>query len=192
MKIMGKRQIGELEVGELVSTLIISEIVSIPIDTPEIPLMNAIIPLLFILSAEIIISFLKNKCGKLKKTVEGVPSFVIFDGKLNRAVLAENRISINEILAEMRTQGISDISDVRYCVLEATGKLSFFDYTESDVALPLIVDGEIDEENKTHLKIPPGWIEKILADKRKKPSDVFLMTANTSLEFNIIYKEENQ
>ena len=80
LRIMGKRQIGELDVGELVSTLLISEIASIPIDDPDIPLMNAIIPILFILAIEIIISTLKNKSEKLKKIVEGTPEYIIYKG----------------------------------------------------------------------------------------------------------------
>ena len=78
LKIMGKRQIGELEVGELVSTLVISEVAALPIADPDIPLMNAIIPVLFIVCLEIIISSLKNKSEKLKKYIEGEPIFLIY------------------------------------------------------------------------------------------------------------------
>ena len=121
---MGKRQLGELDVGELVSTLLISEIVAIPIDDPDIPLLNAIIPTLFIISIEIIISTLKNKSEKLKNTIEGVPSYIIYKGRLSQKALLENRISINELLAELRTQGIGDISEVEYGIIEQGGQLS--------------------------------------------------------------------
>lgn len=186
---MGKRQIGELEVGELVSTLLISEIVSIPIDTPEVPLLNAVIPLLFIVSIEIIISAVKNRSDHLKRIVEGTASFVIYDGKLDQSELKKNRISVNEVLTEMRTQGISDIKDVRYCILEASGKLSFFKESDSDVSLPLVVDGEIENDNLRRFGLDERWIVKQLA-KGKKITDVYLLTANSSLGTNIIYKEE--
>lgn len=124
LKIMGKRQIGELEVSELVSTLLISEIASLPIDDPDIPLLNAVIPILFILCMEIILSSLKNKLPLLKKWVEGKPVYLIYRGKLRQKVLDENRISINELLSEMRLQGIADIQDVAYAVLEQSGKIS--------------------------------------------------------------------
>lgn len=188
MKIMGKRQIGELEVGELISTLLISEVVSIPIDTPEIPLLNAVIPLLFILSAEILVSYVKNKSRPLKRAVEGVPSFIIYKGKLNQGVLYENRISINEVLTEMRIQGIGNISDVQFCILESNGKLSFFEAKDADVFLPVVIDGELEEENIRKLGISEKWVEKRLDGERM--SSVFLMTANTALCFNIIYKDE--
>ena len=98
LRIMGKRQIGELDVGELVSTLLISEIASIPIDDPDIPLMNAVMPILFILSLEILISTIKNKSEKMKGLIEGKPQYIIYKGRVLQKVLNENRISINEIL----------------------------------------------------------------------------------------------
>lgn len=189
MKIMGKRQIGELEVGELISTLLISEIISIPIDTPEVPLLNAVLPLLLIISVEIIISFIKNKSSALKNAVEGKPAYVIFKGKMNVETLYANRISINEVLSEMRSQGIGDIGSVEYCILEPSGKLSFFEREKACVSFPLIVDGKVDEENLNLLGISLEWVKKRLEPKRSI-NGVFLMTADTALNYNIIYKEE--
>ena len=114
LRIMGKRQLGELDVSELVSTLLISEIASIPIDDPDIPLMNAVIPILFILSVEILLSTIKNKSRKMKSVIEGKPQYIIYKGRVLQNVLNENRISINEILSEMRAQGVGDISEVYY------------------------------------------------------------------------------
>ena len=80
LKLMGKRQLGELEVGELVSTLLISEVAAIPIDDPDLPLLNALIPILFILSAEILLSSVKNRSEKLKRLIEGQPVYIIYKG----------------------------------------------------------------------------------------------------------------
>ena len=112
LRIMGKRQIGELDASELVSTLLISELAAIPIDDPDIPLFNAIIPMLFILSLEIIISTLKNRSEKIKSVLDGNPIYIIYKGKILQNALKENRISINELLSEMRIQGIGDISEI--------------------------------------------------------------------------------
>ena len=124
LRVMGKRQLGELDVMELVSTLLISELASIPIDDPDIPLLNAIIPILLILSAEVIISTLKNKSEKLKEAIEGKPVYIIYKGKLLQDALRENRISVNELLSEIRTQGIADISEINYAILEQNGKIT--------------------------------------------------------------------
>ena len=110
MRITGKRQIGELDVGDLVSTLLISELAAIPIDDPDVPLLNAAIPILIIVSLEIIISTIKNKWRPLKKAIEGRPVYIIYKGRILMEELVDNRISISELLAEMRGQGIFDIS----------------------------------------------------------------------------------
>ena len=185
---MGKRQIGELEVGELVCTLLISEIVSIPIDTPEVPLLNAIIPMVFIVSLEIILSFIKNKSQKIKRIVEGSPSFVIREGTLVQEELKRNRISINEVLSEMRMQGYADIKEVRYCVLESGGKLSFFKFG-TDLSLPLVIDGEFEEDNLALFGIEKSTVIGRLK-KGKEIRDVFLLSATSKESYNIIYKEE--
>ena len=145
LKIMGRRQIGELEVGELVSTLVISEVAALPIADPDIPLMNAIIPVLFIVCLEIIISSAKNKSEKLKKYIEGEPIFLIYKGKLQQKQLKENRISVNELLCELRMQGCADINDVCYAVLEQNGKLSVFENDES-FTHTLIIDKTVNEK----------------------------------------------
>ena len=127
LKFMGKRQMGELEISELVSTLVISEVAALPIADPDIPLLNAVVPVILIVCLEIIISYAKNKSEKLKKYVEGEPIFVIYRGKLRQSALSDNRISLNELLCELRMQGVGDINNVYYAILEANGKLSVFE-----------------------------------------------------------------
>ena len=190
MKIMGKRQIGELDVSDLISTLLISELAAIPIDDPDIPLFNAIIPILFIVSLEIIISSLKNKSNKIKKYVEGHPAFIIFKGRLLQETLRENRISINELLCEMRIQGIGDIQDIDYCTLEANGKLSMLkkQNAKGAVAHPLIIDGEINESEMRLMKMSENKIKALI--KKREIGEIFLMTFDDSNSLNIILKEE--
>lgn len=190
MKLMGKRQIGELDVGDLVSTLLISELAAIPIDDSNIPLLNAILPILFIVSLEIIISALKNKYSLFKKYSEGVPSFIIFRGKLYQKTLRENRISINEMLSEARVQGIFDIKDIDYCILESNGKVSISKKQNAcgKVAHPLIIDGEI---NKSELELMKTTEKEILTRIGKRDiKSIFLLTVDDDCGYNIIIKEE--
>ena len=190
MKVMGKRQIGELDVSDLISTLLISELAAIPIDDPDIPLFNAIIPILFIVSLEIIISSLKNKSNKFKKYVEGQPAFIIFKGRLFQETLRENRISINELLCEMRIQGIGDIRDIEYCTLEANGKLSILKKQNPGGANahPLIIDGEINESELRLLEMSENDFLALLEKRSHK--DIFLLTLDDSRSLNIIMKEK--
>lgn len=190
LRIMGKRQLGELDVMELVSTLLISELASIPIDDPDIPLLNAIIPILLILSAEVILSTLKNKSEKLKETLEGKPVYIIYKGRLLQDALKENRISINELLSEMRTQGIGDISEVNYAIMEQNGSLSLLKKSVDNLAHTVIIDGKVMSTALKALGYDERWLEKRLKEAKTKVDDVFLLTVTDSGEINIILKEE--
>lgn len=193
LKIMGKRQIGELEVSELVSTLLISEIGALPISDTDIPLLPSVIPILFIASTEVIISVIKNKSPIIKRAVEGEPTYIIYKGRLRQHTLAENRISINELLTEMRTQGIGNLDDIRYAILEQNGKLSFLLESDSpNISKTLVIDTKPDLENLKESGLNMEWLNKKLAEHKVKLSDVFLMTVNEVGEVSIIKKENKK
>lgn len=191
LKIMGKRQIGELEVNELVSTLLISEIASIPISEPDVPLVASVIPIIFICSLEIAISAIKTRSAKLKRLVEGEGVYIIYKGKLRQDLLEENRISINEILTEMRTQNIGDISQVEYAILEQNGKLSLFK-ADDGLAHSLIVDGKVDERNLKKMGLNKKWLRKQLTTRGVEEGDVFLLTVNDDGQVYLIEKEKKR
>ena len=190
MKIMGKRQIGELDVGDLISTLLISDLAAIPIDDSNIPLLNALLPILFIVALEIIISSLKNKYSVLKKYAEGVPSFIIFKGRLLKETLKENRISINELLSEARVQGIFDIKEIDYCILEANGKISISkkQNASGNVAHPLIIDGQINKSELRLMEMSENDLSSYTNGTDTKK--IFLFTLDDTRAPNIIIKEE--
>ena len=190
LRIMGKRQLGELDVSELVSTLLISEIASIPIDDPDIPLLNAIIPILFILAVEIILSTIKNKSERLKGAIEGKPIYIIYKGRLLQKNLRDNRISINEFLSEMRSQGIGDIDDVYYAIVEQNGTLSLLRKDNCNLAHPLIIDGEILNDNIVGLGYDEIWLKKELKRLKVRDSQVFLLTVSDNGEVKLIRKDK--
>lgn len=192
LRIMGKRQLGELNVGELVSTLLISEIAAIPIADPDIPLFNAIIPLFFILSLEIILSTLKNKSERLKNSFEGKPTYIIYKGRLLQKALSENRISINEFLAELRCQGIGDIDEVEYAIIEQNGSLSVIKKQENNMSHPLIIDGEILDTALKAEKKTNAWIAEKLKKEKLKIEEVFLMTITDDGKITTIKKDDEQ
>ena len=190
LRIMGKRQLGELDVSELVSTLLISEIASIPIDDPDIPLMNAVIPILFILSVEILLSTINNKSEKMKSLIEGKPQYIIYKGRVLHNVLDENRISINEILSEMRAQGVGDISDVYYAAIEQNGALSILKKDGSQMAHAVIIDGDVIKGNLKAVGYDDNWLNARLKKNKIKQDDVFLMTIDDGGKVNLILKDE--
>lgn len=188
MRIMGKRQIGELDVGDLVSTLLISELAAIPIDDPDIPLLNAIIPILLIISLEIIVSTIKNRSRIIKKAVEGHPTYIIYKGRLLEDELIKNRISLNELLSEMRGQNIFDISEVKYGIIEQNGTLSLFKKTDTEFAHSLIIDGEIMSSTIKRLGVE-GAVEKAIANEGVE--NILLLTISDSGKTNLIRRDKN-
>lgn len=191
LKLMGKRQIGELEVNELVSTLLISEIAAIPISDTNLPLFSGIIPIVFLGALEILVAALKNKSKALKHAIEGEPVFIIYKGRLLQEELTKNRISINEILTEMRTQGFLALSEVYYGILEQNGKLTLVSKEDKDtLAHSLIIDTKRDRELIRRLGISDEWLSQELGRRGIREEDVFLFTVTDSGDTNIILKDE--
>lgn len=124
MRFMGKRQLGELEISELVTTLLISEIASLPIVDQSIPVMHAIIPLITILTLEITLSVLLLKFPTLKNALSARPNVLIRHGVLDQKEMRRIRISNEELLSELRQSGVSSLEDVDYAILEQNGKIS--------------------------------------------------------------------
>lgn len=190
MKLMGKREIGELDVSDLVSALLISEIAAIPIDDPDIPLLNAIIPILFILSVEILLSYAKTRSSKLKRCVEGESVFLIYKGELDQAAFKENRISLNEFLSEMRSQSIGDISLIEYAVLEQSGKISILQKDKDQLSHTLIIDGEFNTPEFSENRFSQEKVTEQVELRGLKMKDVMYMSVDDSNNINIILKED--
>ena len=190
LRLMGKRQIGELDIGELISTLLISEIASIPIADPDIPLSTAVISILFIVGLEILLSTLKNRSQRMKRLIEGVPVYIIYKGRLLQDALCDNRISVNELMAEMRTQGIADIDEIEYCIIEQNGTLSILKKDAKPMTHPVIIDGEILFGVLKKQGLNEKWLKNTLNAQSARAEDIFLMTVSDTGQTNIIFKDK--
>lgn len=193
MKIMGKRRIGELEADELVSTLLISEIAAMPIGDSDIPLINAVIPIIFICALEVLLSAAKTRSRTVKHIIEGESAYIIYKGRLLQNSLSENRLSINEILSEMRAQGVGDISEIYYAILEANGKLSIITNDKKGTAgHALVIDGVIDEKKIRLFGYSTKRLHKELEKRGVKLEDTFLLTVRDDGEIHVIRKEKSE
>ena len=182
MRVMGKRQLGEMELSELVTTLLLSEIAAVPIVELRIPLKRAIIPVLLIISFEIIIPFISAKKRFIKKLIEGKPSYIIYKGELRLSEIKKSRISLDELVGELRVQGYFDISDIEYAILETNGQLSVLpkngDSTSQNVCgmvHNLIINGEIIDFNLKLLGLDKKWLEKKISSLGAKKKDISLL-----------------
>ncbi len=190
MKAMGKREIGELDVSELVSTLLISEIAAISIDDADMPLLNAVIPIIFILSLEILFSFGKTKFNFLKRIMESKPVFLIKKGRINVNELSESRITLDELLSEIRIQGYASPYQIEYAILEQSGKIALIEKSEDVYAHPIVIDGILDKKILTELSIDEGVITKAIKKEGKDIKDILLLTIDDNGNINIIKRME--
>ena len=198
MRISGKRQVGQLQVGELVTALLLSELAAFPIADQSIPLIFAVLPVTLILLLEICALF-----PRMKKIIEGTPSLLIVHRKLHEKALYASRLSPDELLAQLRLKDVSDLSLVDYAILEQNGQLSVILKPEKQPVTPedlnltpqtvgmaksLIVCGKIDRSNLKHLNITEKALKKRLGNT--KISDVLLYTVNDGGECRLILKED--
>lgn len=207
LRLMGKRQIGELEISELVSTLLLSELASAAIGDPSVPMTFSIFAILLIVALEFLISNVKNRSPFLKKLFDGTPSILVRRGEIDQKELKRMRISVEELFSAFRLQGIGTPEDVYYAVLEQNGQLSVIlradkaplsasdargKVTERGMAHALIVDGEISKKALDSAKKSEEWLKRICAKKNLTVSDVFLLTVNDNEDIYIINKEGNE
>ena len=205
LRLTGKRQLGELQVSELITTLMISELATIPIQNLSIPLVYSIFPIIFILCIEIVFSFLATKSKAVKKLFFGNPSIIIEHGVINQKELERLRIGLGELIGELRLKDVASISDVDYAILEQNGKLSVILKSEkqpicskdmnikksgSDMEYAIIIDGEIDQSNLERASKSYDWLTHVLKKRNLNISEIFLMTINDQENINIINKEE--
>ena len=189
IRLMGKRQVGELEISELVITFMISELATMPIQNPTIPLSYAVIPIIVLVVGEIVFSFLITKSKLLKKLIVGNPSYIIKKGKLNQGELSRLRMGLSELLYELRLKDVDDISNVDYAILEENGKLSVFEKDKSKLSHAIIIDGDIVKSNLELICKDEKWVLSYLERHKIDLKNVFLLCASEDLSINIIMKE---
>lgn len=203
IRLMGKRQIGELQVSEFIISIILSEIAAGPITTRSMPILHAVIPILLLLSIEVIISFFLLKSNKLKRLFYGSPSIIVKRGKLVQSEMKRNRLEVDELMSELRQKGFSDLSDVYYAILEENGKLSVFPVAAKAPLTPSDLEHSVTEHGIAHVCVVDGQfidinlrlagVDKttLLAEIKKnstKLEDVLLMTSDDCGKINIVKK----
>ncbi len=205
MRIMGKRQLGQMQLSEFITAMILSEVAALPISDKNIPLLYSVVPLLIIISMEVILSYISMKSASVQRLLESKPSVLISHGKLDQSALKDSRITIKELLVELRVSGLSSISEADYVFLEPNGKFSIIPKAQyrplscSDAGISaepqvpdisLIVDGKVIEESLSSLGKNIKWLEKAIHPNSIK--DILYFSSNEKGENTIIIKENNK
>ena len=201
MRLMGKRQLGELDVGELVITILLSEIASLPITNPEKKLLHAIVPITTLAALEILTSSLILRFPKVKKILSSKPSVIISHGKIDKKAMKKVRISLEDLISQIRQNGIYDLEEVDYAILEENGKMSIVPKAknrqpdlsdlnikadDSGVMHILISDGTINTHGLDILNKDESWLLSLLREQSLTPRDVFCLTCNDAGRIYII------
>lgn len=207
IRMLGKHQVSELEPAEFVLALIIADVASVPMQDYGIPLLMGVIPIITLLCLSMILSVLTLKSLKIRALLAGVPSILIQNGKVDQKELRRTRMTLDEVLEELRLQGYTDLAAVRYAVLETNGQLSILPYAQKkpptaedmdlpvdDPGLPLVLinDGRLISANLNRRGLDERWLEKQL--KKHGVSgvkDVFLLTVDEEKQTYFIRKEED-
>ena len=206
MRLMGKRQIGELEPSELVLTMMISDLAAVPMQDFGIPLLFGLVPILTLLALSLLLSQLSLRSIRFRALVCGTPTVLIQNGKLLQDAMRRNRYTVDELLEELREQGFTRVEDVKYAVLENSGQLTVFPWTanqpptaqqlgldlEDDVTLPtvLINDGRVIRRNLAACGRDGNWLRRQLSrEKIASPEEVFLLTVDEQGSVLCIRKE---
>ncbi len=195
IRLMGKRQIGEMEPAEFVVTMLVANLAAIPMQDGAIPLYSGLVPILTVLGMELVLSGLILRSVRLRRLLCGKPVILIDNGKILQENLKSARINLDELTGQLRAKDVLDIRTVQFAILETSGDLSVFPYPKEKPAsakdagvqatgqhLPVTVveDGYLSRENLERAKKDKVWLEKVLSQHNCGVKETFLLTVDES------------
>lgn len=176
-RLMGKREIGQLGIIDLIVSILIAELIAISIENIKDSIWLTIVPILILVTLEIILAFISIKSRAIRTFFDGKPSLIICNGKINYNEMVKQRYSMDNLLLSLRQKEIKNVDDVEYAFLEPNGKLSIFKYnflkTPSAYPMPLILDGSIQKKALKYIKKNQTWLENVLISKHLDVKDIF-------------------
>ncbi len=205
MRVMGKREIGQLQPFELVVTIMISELAAIPMENPGIPLINGITPILTLLAAQVVLSYINLKSDRARAVICGRPSVLVENGKIVEPELQKLRYNLSDLMEQLRAKNVANIADVEFAILETNGQMSVIPKSQKrpvipeDLNLPtkyeglphtLIMDGQIIHKNLKKLNLDIHWLTRQLNSLGiQKPEQVLFASLDT--EGKLYYQEKS-
>lgn len=189
-RFMGKREIGELGIIDLIVSFLVAEFVTISIEDVKISIFYSLIPLAILMLCQILISHLSMKSKKIRSLFDEKPSVIINRGKINFPEMLRQRYNIEDLLSQLREKGIKNIEEVDYALLESNGRLSVFkkDIFNKEYPLPIVIDGIIDYETLIQIRKNENWLHKELATKNIELADIFYAFYRNNSLYIIEYK----
>jgi len=206
IRLMGKRQIGELQPSELVITILVSNIATLPIEDINIPLATGLIPIISLVCFDVIMSIITLKFKSIRRVVSGKPRIVVFNGVVDQKALKQLRYSVDDMMEGFREQGIFDIKEVQYAVVETTGRINVLqkkDYQPLTLDIVenknsasqnppqvIIEDGVLSKKSLVMLGLNEKWLNNILNKNQVKVKDVFFLSSDDDKNYTLIKKSK--
>ncbi|WP_078379557.1 DUF421 domain-containing protein [Sutcliffiella halmapala] len=168
-RVMGKREIGELSVLDLVVFIMIAELAVVAIENPKDELLTALLPMFILMGVQIVLAYISLKSQRIRDIIDGKPSVIINKGKIDEKAMKKQRYNFDDLLVQLREKNVKNVADVEFAILEASGKLSVFEKNqdkenneEGTLNLPLIMDGVIQEEHLVEIGKTNLWLRQQL------------------------------
>ncbi len=207
IRMMGKRQIGQMEPSEFVVTMLVANLATIPMQDGGVPLFFGIVPIVTVLGLELVLSYLSLRSIRLRKLLCGKPVILIENGNILQGNLRKTRLTLDELTGHLREKDVLDLRAVQYAILETNGNLSVFPYPQERPAtaaeagisaqkqyipLTVISDGVLMKENLQKTGKDLGWVNKVLAKQGASVHSTWLLTVDGADNIVFYPKEESQ
>lgn len=193
MRLMGKREIGQMQPFELAISIMIADLASIPMTDIGIPISNGIIPIMGLLVMHLVISVLNMKSGTLRGLICGKPTILIYRGKIDEEKLRTERLTLNELEEKLRSNNVMNLGDVEYAILETSGDISVIQKPNKRTTTPedfnimpeyegisydLVIDGKVMQDNLNKLDKSYEWLKTQTEKFQMKPEEALIVTVN--------------
>ena len=206
IRLMGKRQIGQMEPSEFVVTMLVANLAAIPIQDGEVPLLTGAVPLLTVLGLELVLAALSLRSMALRKLLCGKPVILIENGRILQQNLRKTRITLDELTGHLREKDVLDLQAVQFAILETNGNLSVFPYPKERPAsaadagiqarkqylpITIISDGKLLKKNLQTAGKDPSWVQRVLSSRNSTTAQTWLLTVDASDRI-VWYPKETQ
>ena len=205
VRLLGKRQIGEMEPSEFVVTMLLANLATIPMEEPDRSILHGLVPIGLVIAAEMLMAFLMFRSIRVRRLLCGKPVILIENGRIMEKNLRQTHVNLDELTMHLREQEIFDLSEVKFAILETNGQLSTLLYakdrpasakdagikaSETELPVTLISDGNLMRENMEIAKRDEAWVEKELQKRSCPLSQVLLMTVDRTGRIYFVKKSE--
>lgn len=194
-RMMGKREVGQLGIIDLIVSILIAELVVISVEDTSISIFNSLVPVICLVALQMILSYGSLKSSKIRELLDGTPSFIIKYGKINYNEMIKQKYNLDDLLVQLREKGYRNIEDIEYAILENNGTLSVFEYAKkgitkkSPLPMPIVLDGKIQYETLKEMKKDDNFIYKMLEHKKIELKDIFYAFYKDKSIFVIKYND---